>query len=78
MGYNTAEIIKSQPTFQRHMPPSSSRSKLVLFDNFLMQIYCLAYYFVLNTEAKCCSETSVDFNQNSRRYAPDNRILDIN
>jgi hypothetical protein len=47
----------------------------VLLATCLRLLSCLAYSSTLKMEATCSSETSVDFLQKTRRYIPENRIL---
>jgi hypothetical protein len=46
-----------------------------LLATFLMQVSFLAYSSTLKMEAICSSEASVDFQQATRRYIPQERIL---
>jgi hypothetical protein len=40
-------------------------------------VSCLAYSSTLKMEAKCSSETSVDFQRTTRHYIPEDRTLQI-
>jgi hypothetical protein len=40
-----------------------------------MLVSCLAYSSTLKMEARCFSETSVDFQRTTRRYIPEDRTL---
>jgi hypothetical protein len=42
-----------------------------------MLVSCLAYSFNLKMEAIISSETSIDFHRTTKRYIPEERILDI-
>jgi hypothetical protein len=49
-------------------------SKALLATSFML-VSCLAYFSALNMEVTCFSKTSVDFQQNTLYYIPEDRTL---
>jgi hypothetical protein len=82
LGYNAVYCIESQPAFQRNLssPSSGPKNKPMkkpawnLTPTFIL-VSCLAYHSTLKIEETCSSETSVDFQQTTRRHIPDDRPL---
>jgi hypothetical protein len=70
--YNSMHSVESQPTFRSNTSPPSSRSMDKPKQNLLAILYMLvsslAYSPLLNMEATCYSETSVDFQRTTWRY----------
>jgi hypothetical protein len=63
----------------RHIKTSRKFWKLNKNVGFLPPAFtlasCLAYFSILKMEAICSSKTSVEFQRNTRRYIPGDRIL---
>jgi hypothetical protein len=55
-----------------HIQGSSMKQEKV---TSFMLVVCLAYILTMKLEATCSSETSDDFQRNTRRYIPENRTL---
>jgi hypothetical protein len=52
-----------------------SRWNLALIASSFILVFWLAYSYTLKMEATCSSETSVDFQQNTRRYTSEGKII---
>jgi hypothetical protein len=76
--YSAVWSSKNQPTFWWYISPllfrpdESGRQETsdALLSAWFMFVYWRDYYSILNTEAKCSSETSVDFQRTTWRYIP--------
>jgi hypothetical protein len=72
-GYKAMQSRGGQTKFRRNIKPLSlvSTSKKSVCCFFL--VYCLAYSSILKMEDVCSSETSVDFDQNTLCYIPEDK-----
>jgi hypothetical protein len=73
----------NERTFRKNISPLSSGLKNkpsnkpagLCLPPALTLVSCSAYFSTLNMEAKCCSETSVDFQRTTRRYIPEDVLF---
>jgi hypothetical protein len=85
LGYYAVKPVESQLTFQRNMsPPSSGPKNKPSYDRnhhkgllatCFTLISCLAYSSTLKMEEICYSETSVEFQQTTRPYIPEELLI---
>jgi hypothetical protein len=76
-GYNFGDLgsFERQLKFRRDMSPAAwSRARIA---TCFMLLSGFAYFSTLKMVATCPSETSVDFQRNTRCYIPENRTLHL-